>query len=65
MTETEGDDPIKRIKSLTVRNASNYIYDPLNKSIIRRFDGLIGQWVGDGSRIIYEAGNKVVFQDIP
>lgn len=64
-TETEGDGSIKRIKSLTVRNASNFIYDPLNKSVIRRFEGLIGQWVGDGSRIILETGNKVVFQDIP
>lgn len=62
---TEGDGPVKVIKSRTIHSIKHSIYDPEQRKIVRQFEGAISSWVGDGSRIIVERNGKVEFEEEP
>ncbi len=65
ITETEGEGPVKVVKSRKVRSVENFIYDPEQKKVIKEFEGAVSSWIGDGSKIIVEKDDKVMFEDIP
>lgn len=64
-TKTEGEGPIKVIKSREIKNVTHSIYDPDNRRILKKFDGSISSWISDGCQIIVEEKEKVRFEEIP
>ena len=64
IVETAGEGPVKAVKSRKVRSAMNFVYDPEQRKVVKEFEGVMSSWVGDGSRIIVEKDDKVLFEDI-
>lgn len=64
IVETAGEGPVKAVKSIEVRSVKNFVYDPEQRKVVKEFEGAISSWIGDGSRIIVEKDDKVLFEDI-
>lgn len=64
-TETEGEGPVKVVKSRKVRSVRNFIYDPEQRKVVKEFEGAVSSWIGDGSQIIVEKEDKIMLEGIP
>ncbi len=60
--ETEGTGPIQIINSKKVLKTTISLYDPSEQKTIRQFEGLVGNWIGNGDFLIIEQDGRLSFE---